>query len=561
MNSTLSTRICIMTAAIAATTACVSAPQPPQPAHTPTVAAANVVRTPLRAAEKCVNRFVEHALPFATGVRVREMRTYLSNGGGVAAGDLDDDGRVDLVFASVDNASKILWNETESGSAGGAPVFRDEALPESNTRAASVVDVDADGRLDVVFTVRNAAPVLLRNLGERRFSRAPLLPNEHFAYTLSFADLNGDGALDVVGAAYHAELLREGYEADERAAHGGVYYYERSGDGYTVQKLADSAQALAIGLIDLDGNGQRDIWIGNDFDDHDQIWLRRDGAWQPRNDWFAVTSHSTMSIDWADLGAAGGEALLTTDMNPGDVSPEVLARWLPMMAVTEQKLTVNDRQLTANVLQVRGNGGAWRNEAARRGVDATGWSWSGRFGDFDNDGLQDVYIVNGMVAIDLFHHLPDGALVEQNRAFRGGADGQFTSVDWGLNSDASGRGMLPVDIDRDGDLDVVVNNLRGSARLYENRLCGGAGLLVELRWGGAPNARAIGAELELRTSQGVLRRDVRAMSGYLAGDAPEVHFGLPAGATIEELNVIWPDGARTRLDGVRPGEMLRIERG
>ena len=536
-------------------TACASAPAVP-PARAPTEAPARVVRTPLSAMQPCSSRFVEHVLPFATGVRVREMRTYLSNGGGVAAGDLDDDGRIDLVFASVDNNSKILWNESSDG----APTFRDEILPEANTRAASVVDIDADGRLDVVFTVRNAAPVLLRNLGERTFARTPLLPNELFAYTLAFADMNGDGALDVVGAAYRAELEREGYGANEQSLHGGVHYYERSGDGYTARKLADAAQALAIGLIDLDGDAQRDIWIGNDFDEHDQIWLRDGDGWQSRNDWFAVTSHSTMSIDWADLGDAGGVALFTTDMNPSDTSPENMARWLPMMVVTEQKLTVNDPQWTANVMQVRGRGGVWRNEAAWRGVDATGWSWSGRFGDFDNDGLQDLYVVNGMVAMDLFHHLEDGALTEENRAYRGGADGRFTQADWGLNSTASGRGMLPVDIDRDGDLDVVINNLRGSARLFENQLCGGGGLLLDLRWEGAPNTRAIGAQVELRTAKGILRRDVRAMSGYLAGDAPEVHFGVPQGVSIEALTVLWPDGARTQVDDVRTGELLRLER-
>jgi hypothetical protein len=544
--------ICVALAA----TACASTPEAlptPQP-----IVPARVVRTPLQPAAACTSRFVEHVLPFSTGVRVRDMRTYLSNGAGVAAGDLDDDGRIDLVFASVDNQSEILWNDSRPGVA--EPQFRDEPLPEANTRAALIVDVDADGRLDVVFTSRYGAPVLLRNRGARAFERTPLLPNDHFAYTLSFADLNGDGALDIVGASYHAELEREGYTAREQEAHGGVYYYERVGDGYRAQKLAESAEALAIGLIDLNGDGRRDIWIGNDFDVHDQIWLRDGDEWRQRQDWFAVTSHSTMSIDWADID--GDQALFTTDMNPSDTSPTNLARWLPMMEVTEQKLTANDPQLTANVLLRRAGAGAWRNEAAWRGIDASGWSWAGRFGDFDNDGVQDLYIVNGMIAVDLFRHLADGALVEENRAYRGAAGGRFETVDWGLNATESGRGMLPVDIDRDGDLDIIVSNLRSSARLYENRLCSaGGGLIVELRWDGAANARAIGAQLELHTSQGVLRRDVRNMSGYLGGDAPEVHFGVPREAKIESLRIVWPDGAATQVADVDVGQVLRVERG
>ncbi|MCX6018670.1 MAG: CRTAC1 family protein [Chloroflexi bacterium] len=553
-------RVALLLCIAITATACTSAAVVSAPVALSMRASAQSTHAALAAAAPCRSSFVEHALPFSTGVRIREMRTYLANGAGVAAGDLDDDGRIDLVFASVDNDSEILWNATVSP---GAPDFTDMRLSVPNTRAAAIIDVDADGRLDVVLTRRNAAPMLLRNLGDRRFVRDLLLPNHLIAYTIAFADLNGDGALDIVAASYRAELEREAYSSQEQDARGGAFYYQRTATGYLIQRLADSAstQALAIALIDLDADGRRDIWIGNDFDQHDQIWLRTNEGWQPRGDFFAVTSHSTMSIDWADLGAAGGAALFTTDMNPYDTSPQNLARWVPMMSVTAQKLTAGDVQLPANVMQLRDDDGVWRNEAARRGVDATGWSWSGRFGDFDNDGLQDLYVVNGMVALDLFGHLPDGALIEENRALRGDADGRFTlAPKWGLNSTASGRGMLPVDIDGDGDLDIVINNLRGSARLFENRLCGGNGLLVDLRWRSAQNTRAVGAQLELRTSRGVLRRDVRVMSGYLSGDAPQVHFGIARGVTIEGLDVIWPDGARSQVHDVQVGEFVHVVR-
>ena len=143
----------------------------------------------------------------------------------------------------------------------------------------------------------------------------------------------------------------------------------------------------------------------------------------------------------------------------------------------------------ANVLLVR-DGGKWENQATRRGVDATGWSWSARFGDLDQDGYLDLYIVNGMIATDLFGYLNNGELVEENQAFHNRGDGSFQPApQWQLGSTASGRGMIMADLDGDGDLDIVVNNLRGFAQLFENQLCTGASLQVDLVWPGAPESQ------------------------------------------------------------------------
>jgi enediyne biosynthesis protein E4 len=520
-------------------------------------AAVSIARAPLSTGAPCTGAFVEHVLPFSTGARVREMRTYLSNGAGVAANDLDDDGDIDLLFASVDGPAKILWHD----GAGEALSFSEQALDAVNTRMPAIVDIDGDGRLDIVLSHRVSGVTLLRNLGARRFEKLPALEPDVLAYALGWADLDADGRLDMVAASYQAELDREGFGAAEMRGRTGVFVYEWRDGAYRARQLSDKAQALAVGLVDIDSDGRRDIWIGNDFDLPDAVFRAgADGAWLPAAP-FGVTSHSTMSIDWADLGTGGGLALYTTDMNPGSTSTQVLARWLPMLKATEQRIVIGDPQISANVLQIRGRAGDWRNDAPGRGIDATGWSWAGRFGDLDNDGTQDLYVVNGMIARDLFGHLPDAALVEDNVVFRGAPGGAFERApEWNLAAPHSGRGMIPVDIDQDGDLDLVVNNLRGSARLYENRLCGGRGVLIELRQPDAHNTRAIGAWVELETPQGVLRRDIRAASGYLGGDAAQAHFGLPADAMIQNLTVIWSDGARSRVSGINTGERLLVTR-
>jgi len=507
--------------------------------------------TSLNQPAACENRFVEHSLPFISGGRIRDLATYISNGAGLAVNDLDGDGDLDLVFASIDGPAKILWNE-------GGLNFAPAELDTPFTRAAATVDVDADGRSDIVLTQREGGVLYFRNLGERRFERAELAGVVNPAYSMSWADLNNDGRLDLVTGAYDIELKQKQLPSLQQA---GVYLYTNTGDGFKATRLTDRAEALAIGVLDLNNDGRRDVWAANDFQLQDGIWLQgENGAWQPARP-FATTSHSTMSIDWGDLDNDGRIALFTTDMNPPDTSPAVLAEWLPMIQATQEQREPDDRQIAQNVLLRRGGDNVWRNEAPQRGVDATGWSWAGRFGDLDSDGYLDLYVVNGMIASNLFKHLPNGELIEHNKAFRNSQRGRFQPAQsWGLDSQSSGRGMQMADLDGDGDLDIVINNLRAPAQLFENRLCGGSNVLVDLNWPKSGNTRAIGATLLLHTSAGIFQRDVRSTSGYLSGETSRAHFGVPKDATIQYMDVIWPDGKSSRIEQIQPQMLIEVTR-
>jgi hypothetical protein len=513
-----------------------------------------VARTPLAQQRSCDGRFVPHTLGVATGMRIREIRTYASNGSGLAANDLDNDGDLDLLFASMDGESTILWN-------GGGLTFTPQPIKDTLTRAANSVDVNGDGLLDLVFTHNSLEGVSYwRNLSDRRFVREPLGGVDHYAYSMAWADVNGDGPLDLITGAYDVDLKSRGVPGLDIQEKGGVVLYEQRGGRFAARQLAQLSEALAIGLVDLDGDGRQDIWSANDFALPDAVWLRRGDGWEASEP-FQQTSYSTMSIDWGDVANDGRLALFTTDMNPGDISTRILADWLPVISKLEEKHGPNDPQIMANMLQIPAGGARWRNEAARRGVDATGWSWSGKFGDLDNDGFLDLYVVNGMIAQNLFAHLPDGELVEENRAFHNQGDGSFQlAPEWNLASTASGRGMLMADLDGDGDLDIVVNNLRGQAQLFENQLCGGAGLEVDLAWPASANTHAIGAQLELYTAMGVLRRDVRSASGYLSGDPARVHFGFPASAELQKLVIRYPDGAVAQVNTLEAQSLLKVTR-
>ncbi len=532
-----------------------------QPAAMPSTADSpvpvQVIQSLLAKPAPCADTFVTHPLAYTTIVHSEPVRLFESNGSGVAIGDLDGDGWQDLVFANLAGANTILWNQ-------GYLTFRPEPLDDTDSRAVNIVDVDGDDWLDIVFTHRIAGLSYWHNAGmaagQTRFVRETLPGVLQPAYAMAWGDLNGDNALDLVTGSYDAELDKELGNAFLFSGGAGVFYYEQQAGTFVPHRLAKEAQSLTIILPDLNADGHPDILVGNDFDMQDAAWVREADGWTATKP-FVATSHSTMSYDMGDTDNDTTPEIVSADMKPYDIAVPTLASWLPMMATMPQKHDVADLQVMENVLQVRVTGGQFTNQALSRGLAATGWSWSAKFGDLDNDGFLDFYVVNGMIAFELFHHLPGDELVEQNQALRNLGDGTFAPApNWNLGSTASGRGMSMADLDNDGDLDIVVNNLRSPAQLFENQLCGGSSLEVELAWPGSGNTRALGAQLVLHTSAGSYTRDVRAGSGYLSGDPARVHFGFPAEAVLQRLDIRWPDGVVSHVETLVPQTLLTIKR-
>jgi hypothetical protein len=512
----------------------------------------------------CEDRFVAHELDHVTTTADGVIRMFEANGAGVGVGDLDNDGDLDMVLGNYDGPDSIFWNE-------GDLHFRKETLPVDRTRAVTLVDVDADGWLDIVLTRVNGAINYLRNRGNAEGELANPFQLEFLpgfatpAYVIDWADLDGDGDLDAVTASYDAGLLTDQGNSFLLEGGGGVVFYEKQASGFVPHVLAQEAQALAITLFDVNADEHPDIVIGNDFDVRDQVWLRQDDGWMATEP-FARTSHSTMSLDQGDVNNDGVLELFSTDMKPYSDDPEYMAAWAPMMAgMDEQPMPEDtmhdDPQVMENVLQMSDGQGEFQDQAAERGIDATGWSWSGLFGDLNSDGFLDLYVVNGFIEERVFGELPGHELVEENQAFRNTGAGDFEPApEWGLNLTQSGRGMSMADLDGDGDLDIVVNNLRAPAVVLENRLCGGDKLAVELRWPGSENTNAVGAAVFLETDRGVLRRDVRVSRGYLSSGPSRLHFGVPADATIGSLRIRWPDGAESVLPAPDTNQMLVVER-
>lgn len=181
----------------------------------------SVDRVTLEPQGRCSGRFVPHKLAFANGLRVREIGLYMNNGSGLAINDLDKDGDLDIVFASVDREVGIFWNQ-------GNFEFEEQKIDEKFPRGVAIVDVNGDGGLDLVFSHRGLGGITYwRNLGKDvkgdRFIKDELPGVDSFAYTMAWGDLNGDGLLDLVTGSYNVELVQNGIAIPKRDARAGFF--------------------------------------------------------------------------------------------------------------------------------------------------------------------------------------------------------------------------------------------------------------------------------------------------------------------------------------------------
>ncbi|WP_420149359.1 VCBS repeat-containing protein [Spirosoma sp.] len=573
--------------------------------------------------------FINHLIP-TEKLNILDY-LYFYNGGGVSAGDVNNDGLTDLYFVSNQGKNKLYLNR-------GNFKFEDvtakagvEGFSDWQT-GSTMADVNGDGFLDIyVCAVGNfrgleGSNELYINNGDGR-DGVPTFTEKAADYGLDFTgfstqaaffDYDHDGDLDcyLLNHAVHTSRSYDRVTARHlRNNESGDYLYEnqlvskagKTEAGKTSRFVNVSEKAgifgaamgygLGIAVADLNNDGWEDIYVSNDFHEDDYYYVNnQNGTFtESVKKAFQHTSRFSMGNDVADVNNDGFADIVTLDMYPEDETVEKSSLGEDPLDIYLYKLAYGYmNQYSRNCLQLNLSGKKFMEVGAMAGMAATDWSWSPLMADYDNDGLKDLFITNGIVhrpnnldyvkfaADDSLRYametskslderavklMPDGKI--HNYLFRGTSSLRFDdkSADWGFDKPNYSNGSTYADLDNDGDLDLVTNNIDEPASLYRNEanelFPDNKHITIKLK-GDVPNTFGVGAKVILKYggpshNDTTLVQQLMLTRGFESSVAPELVFGLGRRATIDSLIVIWPNQRMEVRTNVKPNQLLTLK--
>ena len=524
-----------------------------------------------------------------------QSNVYVYNGAGVAAGDIDNDGLPDLFFSGNMVSSRLYLNK-------GNMRFEDitERAGVKTNRwctGATMVDINNDGLLDIYVSVSgpgagskgvDRANLLFINNGDHTFTEAARqygIADTGYTTHAVFLDYNGDGYLDLFllnnspkdfarGAADTHPL---GVQTASPASYNTLYRNNGNGTFTDVSEQAGILRKIGYGLgvvvADVNRDGRPDIYVSNDVSPNDVLYINTGNGTFVDQAAASLkhTSVAGMGVDIADFNNDGWPDVVQMDMLPAAAEQRKrMSGYLTYIRRLDDRRRGFRADYDANTLQLSNGvtpaGTVVFSEIANfAGTAATDWSWSALFADFDNDGRKDLFITNGYPKApnDLdYQTAMFGARRSDNQAaarqhlralrsyrvpnylFRNNGDLTFSDVSkaWGMVQPGFSYGAAYVDLNNDGKLDLVVNNIDAPASIYENveRDSTSHYLTVVLE-GEAPNRRGLGTTLTL-TADG--RRQYLYHSpyrGFMSTMDDREHFGLGKSTIVDSLEIVWPD--------------------
>ncbi|THU37001.1 hypothetical protein FAM09_18775 [Niastella caeni] len=539
---------------------------------------------------------------------------YFYNGAGVGAGDFNNDGLIDLFFASNQQQNKLYLN---AGSLQFKDVTAAAGIPNDGgwSTGVSVVDINNDGLLDIyICRVGNYETLHSRNQllmcqgidkngipAYKDRAREYGLDFSGFSTQAAFLDYDNDGDMDMF-------LLNHSVHANSnfrpRVQFAGTYdslsgdrFYRNEGTYFTdvTRETGINSSVIGYGLgvtvADINLDGYADIYVGNDFHENDYLYINQhNGTFkEDLNSCIMHTSQFSMGVDVADVNNDGFSEIISMDMLPSD--PYILKRSLGEDAYDifyEKIRNGYHYQYTRNNFQLNRGNGMFSEVGLYSGVHATDWSWSALWMDFNNDGLKDLFISNGipkrMNDIDYINYVSnqeiqgkireskvnetDMALLEKfpeikipNKFFVNTGQGVFKDDEKQIHNNEStfSNGAVYADFDNDGDLDVVVNNINEPAILYQNKNNDQHNKrYVQIMLNGPEkNINALGAKVIIFSGGEICLYEKQPVHGFLSAMEIPIHIGLER-IKPDSAFLIWPDNACQKIQFPKDSTVLHV---